>query len=487
MWGGLSSIKSKRVNKMIQASTEDARVLMTEGLIALSKASIQGIRVDVPYCKKQEKILTLKLKKLLNEFKESRVGKIWTRAFRTPNYNSDQQLREVLFKRLKIKSIKRTEPSKTYPKGQAVVDNDTLEIVAKDIAEMKVYLLYKKYYKVLNTYISGTLKEQVEGFLHPFFHLHTVKTFRSSSTNINFQNQPNRDPIQKKIIRSAFIPTKGNRLKTYDFSGIEVGISCCNHKDPKMVKYVKDKKTDMHRDLAIDCYMLDEYKKEGAEETLRKGAKNGFVFPQFYGDYYGNNAPVLCNWGKLPVNTSFGPKDGVTLRTGITLGQHFINKGIHDYNDYLDHLQKVERHFWQKRFKVYNQWKRDNVQAYYDKGYLKTLTGFTCSGMMGKNEINNYPIQGPAFHCTLKTCIEVTKRIEYQELKSRLIGQIHDELVFDAHPDEDEILDDMMRSIACIWLRKEWPWIIVPLEIEASTYEIDASWATKAQKKVISA
>lgn len=461
--------------------TEEARILMTEGLLALSKASINGICVDIPYCRKQEKVLKLKLHKLIQEFKDSKTGKLWKKVYRSPNYNSDQQLRKILFDLCKIKPIKFTEESKTFPNGQPVVDNETLEIIAKTLPDLKPYLLYKKYDKVLNTYISGILKEQVDGKLHPFFHLHTAKTFRSSSANPNFQNQPNRDAKQKKIIRSAFIPSKRNGLKTYDFSGIEVAISCCNHKDPKMIKYVKDKKTDMHRDLAIDCYKLDQFQKEGTEKTLRKGAKNGFVFPQFYGDYYGNNVPVLCDWGKLPLNTEFSKEDGLMLMTGITLGEHLINKGIKDYQDFMDHLQKVENHFWNKRFRVYNQWKKDNVQEYYEKGYLKTLTGFTCSGMMGKNEINNYPIQGPAFHCTLKTFTEVTKRMEYQNVKSKLIGQIHDELVFDAHPDESNLLDDMMRSVACIWLRKEWPWIIVPLEVEASTYEIDASWATEAK------
>jgi hypothetical protein len=57
---------------MIQATTEDARKLVTEGLIALSNASIEGIGIDIKYCLKQEKILTLKLKKLLTEFKETR-------------------------------------------------------------------------------------------------------------------------------------------------------------------------------------------------------------------------------------------------------------------------------------------------------------------------------------------------------------------------------------------------------------------------------
>lgn len=237
----------------------------------------------------------------------------------------------------------------------------------------------------------------------------------------------------------------------------------------------------MHRDLAIDCYKLDDFQKQGSEKTLRKGAKNGFTFPQFYGDYYGNNAPSLCKWGKLPIKGSFKKSEGLPLMTGINLGEHLIRKGIRSYDDFLEHIRKVEEHFWKVRFKKYNQWKLDNVEEYYKKGYLKTLTGFTCSGMMSKNEINNYPIQGPAFHCTLKTCIEVNRILEVQSMKSRLIGQIHDELVLEYHPDELNHVIDLIRKVACIWLRKVWPWIIVPLEIEANIFEVDVPWSGESK------
>lgn len=464
----------------MQATTEDARKLMTEGLIALSNASIAGIGIDIEYCRKQKKILQLKLKKLSSQFKETRTGVLWTKVYRNANFNSDMQLRDILFKKLHLPHVKKTEPSETYPDGQPAVDNETLELLNKQNPDLTPYIRYKKYDKVLNTYISGIIKEQVGGFLHPFFHLHTAKTFRSSSANINFQNQPNRDPVQKKIIRTAFIPHKGQRFLTADFSGIEVAISCCNHKDPKMIKYVTDKKTDMHRDLAIDCYKLDKFQKEGAEKTLRKGAKNGFVFPQFYGDYYGNNAPILLHWGGLPPSGTWNKSDGVKLMTGMPLGAHLIKKGITCYEDFQEHIQDVQNHFWKQRFKAYNQWKLDNVKEYYEKGFLKTLTGFTCSGLMGKNEINNYPIQGPAFHCTLFTFIEMSKRIEYQGLKTKLIGQIHDELVFTNEPEEKDQIIDMLRSVACILLPHKWPWIIVPLEIEANVFEVGAPWSSSS-------
>ena len=296
------------------------------------------------------------------------------------------------------------------------------------------------------------------------------------------QNQPNRDKQQRKIVRSAFIPSKRNHLMPADFSGIEVGNSCCNHKDPVMLDYVRHpEKNDMHRDMAIQLYQLDDFKKEGTEKTLRKGAKNGFVFPQFYGDYYGNNAPSLCFWAGLPIKGNFKEKDGLLLMTGKHMGEHMIQKGITCFDDYVAYIRDVEYDFWNNRFKVYKKWKEKNVKSYYKKGYLNTLTGFTCSGIMSKNDINNYPIQGPAFHSLLKTFIETDKRLERYRFKSKLIGQIHDELVFDTDPKETQNVLDLVQEIACVWLPKKWKWIIVPLEIEADIFGVDANWSTEAE------
>ena len=173
--------------------------------------------------------------------------------------------------------------------------------------------------------------------------------------------------------------------------------------------------------------------------------------------------------------------------TGKFLSDHLADKGIYTFDDFRDHIQRVERDFWERRFKVYNKWKKDNVKAYFDKGWLQTLTGFICRGMMGPNDINNYPIQGSAFHCLLKTFIEVNRRLKKYRFKSDLVGQIHDELVLDAVYKEKDDLLDMIKEVVCYWLPKQWAWIIVPLEVEADIFEVNANWATKAEKVKLAA
>lgn len=312
----------------------------------------------------------------------------------------------------------------------------------------------------------------------------------NSSYDPNFQNIPTRDPEIKKICRRAIKPRPGNMLVEYDFSGIEVCISCCVHKDPKMINYVKfPEKNNMHTDMAIQIFMLDKFSKEGSEKILRSITKNGYVFPQFYGDYYINCAKNLATGAELPTNGSFNKKDGLKLMTGINLGQHLINKGIYNYGDFVDHIKDIENDFWKNRFKKYGKWKKSNVKKFNKLGYLKTLSGFTCSSgkstLMNEKEINNYPIQGPAFHCNLKTFVKVNEIIKRRKLKSRLIGQIHDSIIFDAIPKELEEITEIVRWVACEWLPKQWKWIIVPLEVEGTIFKPDANWASKDTDEVI--
>ena len=147
-------------------------------------------------------------------------------------------------------------------------------------------------------------REQVKGILHPQFNLHNVISYRSSSDSPNFQNMPKRDKEIMKIVRSAIYPRRGNMLMEVDFSGLEVSIAACYHKDPVMMKYLTSDHSDMHGDMAQQIFLIKDFNRDLPEhKNLRQAAKNGFVFPQFYGDYYKNNAIGLCQWVSLPQTT----------------------------------------------------------------------------------------------------------------------------------------------------------------------------------------
>jgi DNA polymerase I-like protein with 3'-5' exonuclease and polymerase domains len=98
---------------------------------------------------------------------------------------------------------------------------------------------------------------------------------------------------------------------------------------------------------------------------------------------------------------------------------------------------------------------------------------------MTKNEVINLPVQGSAFHCLLWSFIKITNYIERFTLDSRLIGQVHNSMLFDILPDELPLILKKVYEVTTIDLPKAWPWIIVPLAIEAELAPVNASWANK--------
>jgi DNA polymerase-1 len=374
--------------------------------------------------------------------------------------------------------VKKLKVSKLTDSGKGSTDEEALQSL--NIPEMDGLLRIRKLKKMRDTYLHNFISESVDGFIHPFFNLHIATTYRSSSDSPNFQNVPVRDAEAKKIIRSCLVPREGHQLVEIDFSGIEVCIAACYHKDPTMIKYIKDPTSDMHADMAKQIFMFKAFDKKQPElKTLRQGAKNGFVFPQFYGDYYGNNALGLSKWAKLPTEGRYKKEDGIALPGGLHLGEHMMDNGIKSFKDFLNHLQRIEEHFWGTRFPVYASWKRKWFKAYQEKGYFDTLTGFRCRGIMGKNDATNYPVQGSAFHCLLWSFIQMDRIIRKNNWRSRLIGQIHDSMLFDVHPDE---LIDLLKAVKRVCeqrLVNHWKWIIVPLTIEIEMCEVDKSWYDK--------
>ncbi len=455
---------------------QDANELTHNGILALARAERQGIRVDLEYAKKQDKKLTVLINELIGDFESSKFYRHWQHASgkNKVNINSNHQLSTFLYR------VKKIKPAKTTPSGQGSTTDDALS--ALDIPELNILLRIRKLKKLRDTYLKAFLQESVNGYIHPIFNLHTVATYRSSSDSPNFQNLPVRDKEAKKIIRGCLYPRPGHQLVEIDFSGLEVAIAACYHKDPTMIDYIKDPNTDMHTDMAKQIFQFgNEFdKSEEVYATLRAGAKNGFVFPQFYGDYYGNNAVGLSQWAKLPLKKRYKSSDGLELPNGITLGEHLINKGIDIPPSFVNHIKKIEEHFWTKRFPVYAKWKKKWWAAYEKKGYFDMLTGFRCSGIMGRNDVINYPVQGSAFHCLLWSFIQLDA-IMQNGWDTKLIGQIHDSILFDVLPEELDDLIEVAKRVTEVDLLEAWDWIIVPLKVDVELCEVDESWLHKKE------
>lgn len=453
----------------IHPKTKEAYDLFHEGVLAFCRAEQVGMHVDLDYCARQIDILDNRIQKLEGDIRSSQFGRHWGHSVKgAVNLNSNQQLSHFLY------TIQKRTPAGYTDAGNPATDEQALS--ALDVPELDMLIEMRKLAKVRDTYLGAFVREQVRGVIHPFFNLHLVRTFRSSSDHPNFQNIPKRDEEATKICRSALFPRLGNQFLSMDYGGIEVRQACIYTEDQKLIYDVLH--GDMHRDMAIELYMLDDLDKHHkGESKLRQGGKNGFVFPQFYGDYWGGCAPNLIRWAKL-----------AHLRDDTPAIVHLQDKGlikldksgnVVNISAFEAHVKKVEESFWNERYKTYSQWKDKAWKDYQKRGYLDMLSGFRCSGVMSKKDVTNYPFQGTAFHCLLWSFIEIDRRIREQEMDARLVSQIHDEITADVPPKELARMMEMVVQVSTQDIRTHWKWITIPLEVEAELAKVDESWGAR--------
>jgi DNA polymerase-1 len=458
----------------IHALRQSGYQLLQDGVVALAAIEANGIRVDMTKMAATKEHLAAGIRRLRKEVESSALWKAWKRRFgEGANITSREQLATILYKVM-------GHPVTDYTdSGAPSADDEALQKIDDPAIGPLARML--KYEKALGTFLRGIEREVVGDRLHPSFNLHLARTYRSSSDTPNFQNFPVRDKEIAQIIRSLFVPSKGCVLVENDFKGIEVSVSACYHKDENFISYITTPGKDMHRDMAAQIYRL---KPEEVSKDARYGAKNKFVFPQFYGDFYVACARSLWEWidkGKLT-----GP-DGQT-----PLKEHLREQGIKKLGacnpeerpvkgTFEYHLKEVEDDFWNSRFMQYGQWRKDWYKRYLDKGYFDLLSGFRVHGSFNRNSVTNYPVQGAAFHCLLWTLIQVQNELDARGMRSRIVGQIHDSLIGDVVVEELKDYLEIVEKTVTVRLRKHFPWLVVPLEIEYEICPLDGSWFQKRE------
>jgi len=433
----------------------DAYQLLQDGAVALARAARNGIRVDTDWYQRQGRILDRQIQ-LARETIAATSG--LPRDF---NPLSSLQLSDALKKIAPDKLGKRTAS------GAICVDDEALSALS-DIPLASAVSELRKLTKMKSTYVDGFLAAQIERYLHPSFMLHTVATYRGSCADPNFQNIPKRDKNAQRITRKGIVPRwPGNRLMEIDYAQIEVRVGACNHKDPAMIRYIEDPTTDMHRDMACEIFKLAP---EQVSKPVRQAAKNAFVFPQFYGSTWKACAPNL--WDAILAETLI---DGTPVKT------HLRNVGFRTQEKFAQHLQQVEDHFWNERFPVYAQWRRDVWREYQRTGEVRLLTGFVCRGRMDERQVGNYPIQGASFHCLLWAFKRLMYKMDGLNLRAALIGQIHDSLLIDLPEEETETVAKLARDVMMKQIRHKFSWLIVPLEVEIEVSAVDGNWYEKTE------
>lgn len=454
-------------------TTKDAFDLFLKGSLALSRIEHNGVRVDVAYLEEAIAKLTNQIASLEDEMRKDRFYAVWEKEYGSKlKLGSYEQVGRILFGKMGYESKEKTAT------GRDKASKDVLEKIEEPF--VKKFLKCQNLKKSLSTYLLGIKREIVGEFVHPSYNLNIPVSGRSGCSDPNWQNVPSRDAAMAEMIRRCYVPRKGRRIVEIDLVGAEVRSAACYNRDPVLIEYIKNPTTDMHRDTAMQLYFLEESQVE--KKTSRDWSKNRFVFPQFYGSVYFQCAPDL--WEPVAA--------GAKLPDGTTFLEHLRSKGIKKLGKceagvepsrgtFEYHVREIERDFWDRRFKVYKQWKYDWYDAYCRNGEFTSLSGFRCGGIMKRNDVTNYPVQGFAFHWMLWVIVKMQEWLDRYRMKSKLIGEIHDSLVGDVVGSELQDYVNKVVELISVGLPKKWPSICVPTEAEVEVTPVDGSWFEKKQ------
>ena len=371
-------------------------------LKTLSKMERVGINLDSHFLKN----LSKKTTKDLNILKE----KIYKIAGVEFNISSPKQLGEVLFERLKISS----KPKKTKT-GQYSTSEDILAELVDENIIIKLILEYRSISKLLNTYIDS-LPKQVSvksGRIHTQYVQTVASTGRLSSINPNLQNIPIRSERGREI-RKAFIPkNKDYFILAADYSQIELRIIASISKEENMINAFKNDE-DIHAATASSVFNVP------ISNVSREQRSNAKIVN--FGIIYGVSAFGLSNQTNLNRNES-----------------------------------KLLIDTYYKKYPRLKEYISNQISFARNNGYVQTLLGrrrylkdinsrnAVVRGAAERNAINA-PIQGSAADIIKIAMINIQNKLESEDYQSKMLLQVHDELVFDVFKPELNKVIDMVKS-----------------------------------------
>jgi len=385
----LPQLKEKAVEKVFYEVENPLVKVLTD-------MEFEGIRID-------EAFLHEYSKQLETEAKISEES-VYQQAGVRFNLASPKQLGEVLFDKLQLDP--KAKKTKT---GQYATGEDVLTKLAVKNKICDDILAFRELTKLKNTYVDA-LPEMVNkktGRVHTSYAQAVAVTGRLSSTDPNLQNIPVRTERGREI-RKAFIPRNEQFvLMSADYSQIELRIVAAISGDENMCNAFKTGK-DIHTATAAKVFNVEE---KDVTKEMRYKAKS-------------------VNFGIIYGQGAFGLADNL----GISRAE--AKEIIDNYKKQFPNIQK---------------YMDDTIHFAQENGYVETLMGrkrwlrdinsanFTVRGFAERNAINS-PIQGSAADMIKLAMIKIDKAFKQQQFKSKMLLQVHDELVFDAHKEEVDII-----------------------------------------------
>jgi DNA polymerase-1 len=404
-YAGEDSDIALRLNNMLRKKLEEEKLLdLYTGveiplLVVLGKMENTGVRIDSGYLEKMSVAFSEEIAKI--------EGQIFEIAGEEFNIRSTKQLSGVLFEKMKLPVIKRT-------KTGISTDESVLEELAHSHEIAQLLLRYRMLTKLKSTYIDSlpSLVNQRTGRIHTSFNQTVATTGRLSSSKPNLQNIPIREK-EGKAIRRAFIPEDGWHLVSADYSQIELRILASLSSDETLIRTFRND-GDIHTETASLLFGVD---LEEVKEYQRQASKT-------------INFSII--YGISPF--------GLSKRLGISRKEaaRFIEM-------YFARYSGVKRYF------------ESVVEKVKEKGYVETLLGrrryIPDIHSQNRNIFEaarriaiNTPIQGTAADLIKKAMVTIDEEINKLGFKSRMIIQVHDELLFESPDNEYRALIKMVKE-----------------------------------------
>ena len=385
----------------------------------LANMEIEGIRVDKKVLEEMGTEIKIKLEILTRD--------IYNYAGEEFNINSPKQLGEILFDKLKLPGAKKN-------KNGYATDIDVLKKLTEYPIINKI-LEYRVLAKLYSTYIDGiisTIRE--DGKIHTIYTQTLTRTGRLSSIEPNLQNIPMRSEYGR-LIRKAFIPEDNSVILSSDYSQIELRVFAHLSGVNDLINAFKEG-VDIHTKTAMDIFKVP---MEGVTKNMRRQAK-------------------AVNFGILYGISSYGLAEDIGIP--VKEAKEFINKYFETYpgvKDYMDkEIDDAKRNGYVKtimnRKRVIEELKSSNYMV----------------RSMGERMALNTPVQGSASDILKKAMVEINNIFEKENIKSKMLLQVHDELIFNVYNDEiDKVKDIVYNTMTKVFELK------VPLDVDI---ELGNNW-----------
>src|SRR5690606_6839175 len=368
----------------------------------LSSMEIEGINIDIPYLKELSVKLTHDIERLEKD--------IYEQAGEEFNLASPKQLGPILFDKLKFVD----KPKKTKT-GQYSTAEDVLSYLAKDHQIIADILEWRSYNKLKSTYVDSLPNEvnSKTGRIHTIYSQAVAATGRLSSNNPNLQNIPIRTERGRQV-RKAFVPrSEDYLLLAADYSQIELRIIAALSDEDTMINAFKNGE-DIHTSTAAKVFKVDIDKVTREQRSNAKTVNFGII--------YGVSAFGLSNQTNLSRSEAKELID--TYYQTYPKLKAYISKQVHFAQD----NGYVETIFGRRR-------------------YLKDINSRNqvVRGAAERNAVNA-PIQGSAADIIKIAMIRIQEKLKAGNYKTKMLLQVHDELVFDAYKEEIETVTQLIKS-----------------------------------------